>query len=81
MPSLPVRHRLPTTAPPAGVAEMTERLRITQLRSPIGCPPKQRATLRALGLRKIRQSVIKNDSPEIRGMVKRVQHLVKVEEA
>ena len=36
---------------------MPGRLRITQLRSPIGCPPKQRATLRALGLRKIRQSV------------------------
>lgn len=59
---------------------MSGRLRITQLRSPIGCPPKQRATLRALGLRRIRQSVVKNDLPEIRGMVQRVRHLVSVEE-
>ncbi len=59
---------------------MSGRLRITQLRSPIGCPPKQRATLRALGLRRIRQSVVKNDLPEIRGMVRRVRHLVSVEE-
>lgn len=59
---------------------MSGRLRITQLKSPIGCPPKQRATLRALGLRKIRHSVVKNDLPEIRGMVHRVRHLVKIEE-
>lgn len=59
---------------------MAGRLRITQVRSPIGCPPKQRATLRALGLRRIRHSVVKEDRPEIRGMVRRVSHLVRVEE-
>ncbi|MCE7885511.1 50S ribosomal protein L30 [Nitrospirales bacterium NOB] len=59
---------------------MAGRLRITQVRSPIGCPPKQRATLRALGLRRIRHSVVKEDRPEIRGMVRRVNHLVRVEE-
>ncbi|MCC7077469.1 MAG: 50S ribosomal protein L30 [Acidimicrobiia bacterium] len=59
---------------------MAGRLRITQVRSPIGCPPKQRATLRALGLRRIRHSVVKDDRPEIRGMVRRVSHLVRVEE-
>lgn len=58
---------------------MSARIRITQTRSPIGCPPRQRATLRALGLRRIRQSVVKNDLPEIRGMVHAVRHLVKVE--
>lgn len=59
---------------------MTDRLRVTQTKSPIGCPPKQRSTLRALGLRKIRQSVVHNDTPAIRGMVGRVRHLVRVEE-
>ena len=56
------------------------RLRITQTRSPIGRPAKQKATLRALGLRKIRHSVEHKDTPVIRGMVARVIHLVKVEE-
>ncbi len=55
-------------------------LRITQIKSPIGAPPKQRATLRALGLRKIRQTTTKKDAPEIRGMIARVRHLVEVEE-
>jgi len=56
------------------------RLRITQVKSTIGCQPKQRATVRALGLHRIRHSVVKNDAPEIRGMIARVRHLVKVEE-
>ncbi len=60
---------------------MSEKIRITQVRSTIGCPPKQRSTMRALGLRKIRQSVTKQDVPEIRGMVARVAHLVDVEAA
>jgi len=57
------------------------RLRITQVRSSIGTKPKQRSTLRALGLRRIRQTVEHDDRPEIRGMVARVPHLVSVEEA
>jgi large subunit ribosomal protein L30 len=55
-------------------------LRLTLVRSPIGAKPKQRGTLRALGLRRINQTVEQPDRPEIRGMVARVPHLVKVEE-
>ena len=56
------------------------KLRITQLRSGIGTKPAQRATLKALGLRKIRHEVVKNDSPQIRGMIAKVVHLISVEE-
>jgi large subunit ribosomal protein L30 len=55
-------------------------LRITQIRSAIGAKPKQRGTLRALGLRRISDTVEHPDRPEIRGMVARVPHLVIVEE-
>ncbi len=54
-------------------------LRITLVRSAIGAKPKQRGTLRALGLRKIDQTVELPDRPEIRGMIARVPHLVQVE--
>lgn len=67
-------------APEARTSARTGRLRITQVRSPIGRPQKQKATLRALGLRKIRQSVEHQDTPVIRGMVNTVIHLVLVEE-
>ncbi len=56
------------------------RLKITQVRSVIGAKPQHRATLRTLGLRKIRQSVVKDDRPEFRGMVRSIPHLVEVEE-
>jgi large subunit ribosomal protein L30 len=56
------------------------KLRITQLRSTIGTKPAQKATLKALGLRKIRHEVVKNDSPQIRGMIAKVVHLISVEE-
>ena len=56
-------------------------LRVTQIRSTIGAQPKQRGTLRALGLRRINHTVELPDRPEIRGMVARVPHLVRVEEA
>jgi large subunit ribosomal protein L30 len=59
---------------------MTE-LNITQVRSTIGCKPKQRGTIRALGLGRIGRTVTKPDSPEVRGMISRVPHLVSVEEA
>ncbi len=55
-------------------------LRITQIRSSIGTKPKQRGTLRALGLRRINHTVEHPDGPEVRGMVTRVRHLVRVEE-
>ena len=55
-------------------------LRITQVRSKIGIKPKQRGTLRALGLRRIDHTVEQADRPEIRGMLAKVPHLVRVEE-
>ena len=59
---------------------MATALRVTQVRSAIGAKPKQRGTLRALGLRRIHHTVELPDRPEIRGMVARVPHLVDVEE-
>jgi len=56
------------------------KLKVTLLGSRIGILPKQERTLLALGLRKIRQSVIHRDSPEVRGMLSRVKHLVRIEE-
>ena len=55
-------------------------LKITQTRSTIGSKPKQRGTIRALGLGRIGRSVVKPDTPEVRGMVARVPHLVSVKE-
>ncbi|TDI93090.1 MAG: 50S ribosomal protein L30 [Chloroflexi bacterium] len=57
------------------------KLRITQTRSAIGTKPAQRATLKALGLRRIRHEVVREDNPVTRGMIKRVVHLVAVEAA
>ena len=56
------------------------RIRVTQLRSTIGTTPKTRGTMRALGLRGIGRTNEFDDRPEIRGMIARVTHLVKVEE-
>lgn len=55
-------------------------LRVTQIRSDIGTKPKQRGTLRALGLRRLGHSNVVPDRPEIRGMLAKVPHLVRVEE-
>ena len=55
-------------------------LKVTLVRSQIGIKPKQRGTLRALGLGRIGKSNTLPDRPEIRGMVAKVPHLVKVEE-
>ncbi|HEY3896365.1 MAG TPA: 50S ribosomal protein L30 [Pseudonocardiaceae bacterium] len=55
-------------------------LKITQVRGTIGSLRNQRETLRSLGLRKIRQSVVRADSPQVRGMIATVRHLVTVEE-
>ena len=59
---------------------MADRLRVTQVRSAIGTKPKHRGTLRALGLRRLGQSNVLPDRPEIRGMIARVPHLITVEE-
>ncbi len=55
-------------------------LKVTQIRSTIGTKPKQRGTLRALGLRGIGKSNVLTDGPELQGMIARVPHLIKVEE-
>ena len=57
------------------------KIKITYTKSSIGHPANQKATVRALGLRKIRQIAEHEDTPEIRGMIQTVSHLVEVEEA
>ena len=61
-------------------AGKTKILRITQIRSRIGYKQKAKKTLDALGLRKMNQTVEKSDSPAIRGMIKKIDYLLKVEE-
>jgi len=56
-------------------------LKITQVRSTIGTKPKTRGTMRALGLRGIGQTNTLPDRPEIQGMLRKVSHLVTIEEA
>jgi len=59
---------------------MTKRLKVRQVRSQIGGKQNQRDTLRSLGLKRLGDVVVKEDRPEIRGMVSTVSHLVTVEE-
>lgn len=59
---------------------MMARLKVTQKKSEIGGTSGQRNTLRSLGLKRIGDTVVKEDRPEIRGMVNTVRHLVVVEE-
>jgi large subunit ribosomal protein L30 len=59
---------------------MAVRLKVTQIKSEIGGKPNQRETLRSLGLKRIGDIVVKDDSPVVRGYVNTVAHLVKVEE-
>jgi large subunit ribosomal protein L30 len=58
----------------------TNRLRITLVKSPIGYSQRQKGTVMALGLRRINHSVMQADNPVIRGMIRKVSHLVEVEE-
>ena len=60
--------------------DKSTRLKVTQVRSGIGAKPNQRQTLRSLGLKRIHDSVVQEDRPEIRGMVATVPHLIVVEE-
>jgi large subunit ribosomal protein L30 len=57
------------------------QLKITQVRGTIGARWKQRESLRTLGLRKIRQSVVRDDNPQTRGLIATVEHLIEVEPA
>ena len=56
------------------------RLKITLVKSAIGSLPKHRKTVRSLGLRKLNQSVEQPDNPAVRGMIQKVNHLVRFEE-
>jgi large subunit ribosomal protein L30 len=57
---------------------MAKQFRVTLKRSLIGCTQDQRETVRCIGLKKIRQEVVVNDSPAMRGQIMKVQHLVDV---
>lgn len=59
---------------------MAKKIKITLVKSPIGYSKRQKGTVRALGLKKINQTVEQEDTPVIRGMIARISHLVKVEE-
>jgi large subunit ribosomal protein L30 len=59
---------------------MADKLKITLVKSKIGAIPKQRATVEALGLKKLNKTVELPDNKATRGMIQRVRHLVKVEE-
>ena len=59
---------------------MAEKLKITLVKSPIGAVPKHKATVEALGLKKLNKTVELPDNEAVRGMIWHVKHLVKVEE-
>ena len=59
---------------------MAQTLKITLVKSPIGAVPKQRATVEALGLKKLNKTVEMPDNSAVRGMIQSVRHLLKVEE-
>ena len=56
------------------------KVKVTQIRSAQDRPAKQRGTIRALGLKRLGGSVVHDDSPQVRGMIRVVEHLVEVEE-
>jgi len=60
--------------------EKSKNLRITLVKSPIGYSRRQKGTVKALGLRRLHQTVEQKDTPVIRGMINKVSHLVEVEE-
>ena len=62
-------------------AEGKKTVRVTQVGSPIGRPDAQEATLKGLGLNKRHRSRVLEDTPAVRGMINKVRHLVRVEEA
>lgn len=59
---------------------MAKQLKITLVHSPIGAIPKQRATVKALGFHKVYQTKLHQDNSAIRGMIQKINHLIKVEE-
>ncbi|MFO7940593.1 MAG: 50S ribosomal protein L30 [Bacteroidales bacterium] len=55
------------------------KIKVTQIKSAIGCPQRQKVTLIALGIKKMHNAVEHEDTPQILGMIRKVNHLVKVE--
>ncbi len=62
------------------MAEAGKTVTVTQIKSPIGRPADQRATLIGLGLNKLHRTRVLEDTPAVRGMIRKVSHLVSVEE-
>jgi len=60
---------------------MSGKLKVTLVRSPIGHPRDQKETARALGLTRMHKTMLHNDTPPVRGMLRKVRHLVRVEPA
>ena len=58
-----------------------KQIKVTLVRSPIGFQPKHRACVRGLGLKRMHQTVVLEDTPSVRGMVNKVNYMVRVEEA
>ncbi len=79
-PAAPTKVTAPAKLNGGAKSGATTKLKVTQVRSRIGSRASQRDTLTTLGLRRINDTVVKEDRPEIRGMVATVAHLVTVEE-
>jgi large subunit ribosomal protein L30 len=80
-----VETQVPAKAAPKNTQKKTaksieKQVKIRLVRSLIGHPRKQREVIKGLGLRRINSEVVRKDCPEIRGMIRKVPHLVKVEE-
>ena len=63
------------------MADAKNTITVTQVKSPIGRPAKQRETLKGLGLNKLHRTRTLEDTPAVRGMIEKVAHLVRVEES
>ena len=63
------------------MAKKKQHIKVTLVRSPIGFQPKHRETVRGLGLKRMHQTVVLEDTPAVRGMVNKVEYMVRVEEA
>ncbi len=59
----------------------TKQIKVTLVRSPIGFQPKHRECVRGLGLKRLNQTVVIEDTPSVRGMVNRIEYMVRVEKA
>ena len=60
---------------------MAKTIKITQIKSLIGTKPKHRLTMQALGFKRMHHTLVKNDTPQLRGMLHQVRHLVRVDDA